>query len=289
MIKFLSLFVRANRSWIARIFNRGNLKRLHLLHKAGVGYQQNAVFRNFFVVSWWRAIIPFYLKVNFVFIILVTGGMIFFQIINFYLVGTGYGSFFEWIPFSLSEVCSYFGIFFMIISGWTTLVLINHLGEIAALVIGSQEHGIIAALAFVQVVAFTIPADFFMTLFTNPYAIWDIALVHEVILWFDTIGSCSSFIWTQATSFVDLFSAVGKFLLLTKIWISEKYYYCLFALGGLIKASFNGLVAVVFGLINPSVPTYLSPFVTPIFKGLATTISIGIIMWILRTFFGFPF
>lgn len=44
MIKFLSLFVRANRSWIARIFNRGNLKRLHLLHKAGVRYQQNAVF-----------------------------------------------------------------------------------------------------------------------------------------------------------------------------------------------------------------------------------------------------
>jgi hypothetical protein len=233
----------------------------------------------------WKLVWSLYWRSNLFFMVVVIVGCVFFGALNTYASTRGYGWLFNWIPVSLDQIESALCGILMISTGWLAVVFTNHFADLGNLAWTSPDL-LPAAGAMVYTILYEIPKEFFTTLFVNPTAVFETVLTKEIVLFVYTFGEAVGYCWSSLT---DLTSGpLNEYLTRWGEIIGSWWSSAIGGLGWFIRTPFLYLVDTVYGLIAPTGTGVMATMTTPIFKGLATSISVGIIIWIMR-FFGFPF
>jgi hypothetical protein len=218
------------------------------------------------------------------------------------LVGSGYEHYINYSPISLQDVASFLSWIWAASGVWLVLVTFNHWNEITSMLVTATAAGDISSylssfLALWYVTTFDMALEFFRKLISSPMDIMNTRAVYEIVLLWDNVEIMYGSIWTFWIQPV-----IGY---ITSYPLGSFFYDNLVNVGALIQTFGLGVKSLsstvlssgwtwlntsILGVITPTTgSTLLQPMVDNIMKPIASALSISIIVWVLRVFFGWPF
>lgn len=222
--------------------------------------------------------------------VLIVGVFGLFTLIRSILIDNDSMYLFTWLPFGLTELSKFLTWIWSISGLWTLLVTINHWNDVVNLLttMGTDFSSISAALcSYWYVTNLSIGTEFFSVLLTHPKDLLDTRAIYELILMVDNVGQVSNLFYNSVSAYLPTF--ITSVLDVGRTWVAWGWSNMVLHIGHAISTSWIYLVSGIANAITPQVPVIIQPVVTSIFHGVATSIGISLVLWFIRSIFGFPF
>ena len=203
----------------------------------------------------------------------------------------GLSSWFNWFPWTFSNIVTFVEYLWAFSFGWTILVTINHWNDVATLVSQAGLHDfsswIAAATAYVWTVNIDMAEQFIRVLISEPTKIFNTRAIAEIQLTVDTIEGFGRLL----TETILYYAPHWFNPLLNLIQSVTSYIWgnVISGLGFCVKWGWTHLIDGISNVITPTVHPTLQPYVNGIFQGVASSLGTALVLWIIKLLFNFPF
>lgn len=177
MIRFFTRFLKSH--GIIRRFI--NLRQVRLSQGLRNAVPARNLLLRFGQWGWIRQVLGLFIKSNILLVLVSAIGCLTVGLLRFWLSSKGYGSYFEYIPFSIDECLSLLVTAFLVGSGWIFVISVNHFNDLSSMMFNNAD-AFAAAFAFIYVSLWDVPKQFFTVLFTTPKEIWSTLVIQELVL-----------------------------------------------------------------------------------------------------------
>jgi hypothetical protein len=151
--------------------------------------------------------------------------------------------------------------------------------------------GLVGAFAaFWDITVWSMANEFIQTLWSNPSGLGNTKAVCEIILAWSNFSFVMCYTYSMILQFVWTLSPFLSGLIQNSVGaIGEGSSVVLTYISSSAFAAFGYVVSTIHHLITPEVPGIFQGSVDSVFRPLASTIAVSILLWVLRYFLGFPF